>query len=40
VDGIGLLAGYQKVDQPKPGSIRATVMISAGDLQLQQNRDQ
>jgi hypothetical protein len=40
VDGIGLLAGFKTVDQPKPGSIRATLMIAAGDLQLQRKGDQ
>ncbi len=39
VDGIGLMGGLQKVDQPKPGGLRATVLISAADLELQQNGD-
>ena len=38
--GIGLMAGFEKVDQPKPGSIRTTVVISGRDLALQQNGGQ
>lgn len=40
VDGIGLVGTYQKVDEPKPGTMRAAVVISAGDLELAQNGDQ
>jgi VWFA-related protein len=40
VDGIGLMAAYEKVDQPKPGSIHTTVVISAADLALEQNGGQ
>jgi VWFA-related protein len=39
-DGIGLMAAYEKSDQPKAGSLRATVVISGSDLSLQQNGDQ
>jgi hypothetical protein len=38
--GIGLMAAVEKVDQPKPGSIRATLVISGRDLALQQNSGQ
>lgn len=38
--GIGLMAALEKVDQPKPGSIRATLVISGRDLMLQQTGGQ
>jgi len=40
VDGISLMGAYEKTDQPKPGSLRATVVISAADLALQHTGDQ
>jgi VWFA-related protein len=38
--GIGLMAAFEKVDQPKPGCIRATLIVSGRDLVLQQNSGQ
>jgi VWFA-related protein len=37
---IGLMGGFEKSDQPKAGSLRTTVIISASDLQLQHQGDQ
>jgi hypothetical protein len=34
------MAGFEKVDQPKAGSIRTTVVISGRDILLQQNGGQ
>jgi len=40
VDGISLMGAYEKTDQPQPGSLRATVVIAAGDLVLHHDADQ